>query len=52
MQFSKELVLRLQNYFREKYNLEVAEDTANEWLDSLAGLYGCFVETIKQKKDS
>ena len=48
MQFSKDLVLKIQRYWKEKYNEEITEDTANQYLSSLADLFGCFERSIKQ----
>ncbi len=42
--FSEELKIRLNAYFKSNYSLEISNETADEWLDLLAGLYLSFNE--------
>ncbi len=42
MKFSKQLVERTQKYFKEKYSLDISEDTAVEYLFSLSGFFMAF----------
>ena len=39
MQYPKELVSKLQRYFKNYYKRDVDDETANEWLTNLADLY-------------
>ncbi len=48
IQYSKELVSELQKYWKEKFDEEITENVANQYLDSLADLYTCLTESIKQ----
>ena len=41
-QFSQLLVERIQAYFKEKYDLDLPEETAQEYLNSYASLYIVF----------
>ena len=41
-QFSQLLVERIQKYFKEKYDLDIPDDTAQEYLNSFASLYIVF----------
>ncbi len=41
--FSKNLIDRTVSYFKEKYNQDISEETANEYLRSLSGLFLAFV---------
>ena len=40
--FSQKLRERLIEYFKRHHDLEVSHDQADEWLDSMAGLYLAF----------
>jgi hypothetical protein len=41
--FSKNLIDRTVKCFREKYNHEISDEVANEYLRSLSGLFLAFV---------
>jgi hypothetical protein len=41
--FSKNLTDRTIIYFKEKYNQDISEETANEYLRSLSGFFLAFV---------
>jgi len=43
-QFSQLLVERIQAYFKEKYDLDLPEETAQEYLNSYASLYIVFAK--------
>ena len=43
-QFSQLLVERIQAYFKEKYDLDVPDETAQEYLNSFASLYIVFAK--------
>jgi hypothetical protein len=43
-QFSHELIERAQTYFGEKSGRDISPEKANEYLNSLAGLYESFME--------
>jgi len=47
MSFKRELIEKTQKYFREKHNMDITEETAIEYLDSLANLYVSFGEFIQ-----
>lgn len=42
--FSQLLVERIQEYFKEKYDLNLSEETAQEYLNSYASLYIVFAK--------
>ena len=42
--FSQLLVERIQKYFKEKYDLDLPEETAQEYLNSYASLYIIFTK--------
>jgi len=44
--YSEPLRQRLIVYFKQKYGLDITNDQANEYLDSLANLYSWFEKTI------
>jgi hypothetical protein len=50
-QFSQLLVERIQKYFKDKYDLDLPEETAQEYLNSYASLYIVFAK-VGQKKRS
>ena len=41
--FSKNLIDRTVSYFKEKYNQDISEEVANEYLRSFSGLFLAFV---------
>lgn len=41
--FSKNLIERTIKYFKEKYNQDISEEVANEYLRSFSGLFLAFV---------
>ena len=44
-QFNQLLIIRIQLYFKKKYGLDISLETANEYLDSLAGVFAVFAES-------
>ncbi len=48
--FSELLIQRIQSYFKKKYGLDIPDEMANEYLDSLAGLFGIFVEVEQRRR--
>jgi len=42
--FSQLLVERIQTYFKEKYDLDLPDETAQEYLNSYASLYIIFAK--------
>jgi hypothetical protein len=42
--FSPELIERLKNYFLRKYQLQLTDEVASQYLDSLSGLYIALTE--------
>ena len=44
MRFSETLRKRAAKYFAERHNIELTDPQIEEFLVSLAGLYGCVVE--------
>jgi hypothetical protein len=40
--FSPQLIKRTVEYFKKKYSLDISDETANEYLDSMSGLYLAF----------
>ena len=49
--FSQLLVERIQTYFKEKYDLDLPDETAQEYLNSYASLYIIFAK-VGQKERS
>jgi hypothetical protein len=43
--FNQLLVDRIKAYFRKNYDLELDDETANEYLGSLAGMFAVLAET-------
>ena len=39
MKYSIELIIKLQEYFKEHYGVDVSEEKADEYLDILADFY-------------
>jgi hypothetical protein len=37
--------MRIQAYFKKKYRLSISDETANEYLDSLGGVFAVFAES-------
>jgi hypothetical protein len=44
MRFSKGLIIRCQKYFKEKYGLDLSQEKADEYLESIANFYLALVE--------
>ena len=51
MSFNQELVIRVTKYFKEKYNHKISPEIAEEYLNSMADLYGCFIEFLENKNE-
>jgi len=49
MTFSEELKQKMISYMREKYDLDITPEQADEYLRSLADLYFAFYETKKRE---
>ena len=49
--FNQLLIERIQAYFKKKYGMDIPDEMANEYLDSLAGLFGVFVE-VEQRRST
>lgn len=49
MKYSQELIQKCRAYFKEKHDHIISEETAEQYLDSLASLYRCFQKSIQQK---
>ena len=51
-QYSIELKQKLIKNFKKEHNVEISEETANEYLSSLADLYESFIglSSVKQSK--
>jgi len=43
--FNQLLIIRIQKYFKRKYQLDISDDTANEYLNSLGGVFAVFAES-------
>jgi len=39
MEYFKDLIIKLQEYFKEHYGVEVSKEKADEYLDTLANFY-------------
>lgn len=53
MEFSypTSLIERITKYFKNKYGRDISPTTAVEYLDSLAGLHGSFIEFLQTNED-
>lgn len=49
MSFNRELIEWVQRYWRERYGHDISEETAIEYLDSMADLYESFIEFAEYK---
>jgi len=47
--FNQLLKERIKLYFKQKYNLDLFDETANEYLNSLADMFGVFAESGEKK---
>lgn len=45
--YKQELVERTIKYFKERFNTDISKETAEEYLNSMADLYGCFIEFLE-----
>jgi len=43
--FSELLVERIQKYFKRIYSLDISDETANEYLHTLGGMFAVFAES-------
>lgn len=43
--FNQLLIERIQKYFKEKYDLDISDEIANEYLNSLADIFAVFAES-------
>lgn len=43
--FNQLLIIRIQTYFKKKYNIDISDETAEEYLHSLAGMFAVFAES-------
>jgi hypothetical protein len=48
-QFSQQLKDRLAKYFKERKGITITSEQADEYLDSMADLYKCFIAMVKEK---
>ena len=48
--FSEKLRNNLAEYFKRNHNLDITNETADEWLDSMAGLFLAFSEINADKQ--
>lgn len=46
--FSPELVARLQKYFAQRYDVQLSDEQAEMYLDSLAKLFQCGVQQAER----
>jgi len=46
--FTQELVDRTIKYYKERFNKDISIETAEEYLNSMADLYGCFIEFLEK----
>lgn len=44
------LVDRIIKYFKERFNKDISLETAEEYLNSMADLYGCFIEFVERNE--
>lgn len=44
MEYSENLIKRIQKYWRNRFNEELSAETADLYLDSLGGIYLLFYE--------
>ena len=41
--YSDKLIKELQDYMKERYNLDLDKETCNQYLDSMADLFQAFI---------
>jgi hypothetical protein len=44
------LIKRIQSYFKEKYGKDISTETAEEYLNSMSDIYGCFIEFLEHNE--
>ena len=49
MSFNQALIARTIKYFKERCDQDISPEIAEEYLNSMADLYGCFVECLESK---
>ena len=56
MSFNQALIARTIKYFKERCDQDISPEIAEEYLNSMADLYGCFIDCLKvdkkEKEDS
>ena len=52
VEFNKQLIMRLQAYWKTRTGEDISDATANEYLNSFADLYGSFLEFANPKYDA
>jgi len=50
MSFNQVLIAKTIKYFKEKCNHDISPEIAEEYLNSMADLYECFIKSIKSGK--
>jgi len=48
--FNQALIARTIKYFKERCGQDISPETAEEYLNSMADLYGCFIEFLESDK--
>ena len=49
--FNQDLIARTTKYFKEKYQHDISNEIAEEYLNSMADLYGCFIEFLETENE-
>ena len=52
VEFNKQLIMRLQTYWKARTSEDISPVTANEYLNSFADLYESFLEFANPKYDA
>ena len=50
--FNQDLIARVTKYFHERYQHDISPETAEEYLNSMADLYGCFIEFLETENEA
>ena len=50
MSFNQALIARTIKYFKERCDQDISPEIAEEYLNSMADLYECFLQSIKSNK--
>ena len=50
--FNQDLIARVTKYFKDRYQHDISPEVAEEYLNSMADLYGCFIEFLETENEA